>query len=130
MQSSAPSFAGRSSRGGFTLIEILVAMGIFSLVFLGLAAGATTIMRANQTSYFSTAATNLAQDKLEELQAKNPLDIIPGGPVTSTVNGVTFTRSWTVAANSPAVGLRRIDVTVSWRDYASHSLTAAVVVKE
>ena len=61
---------GRSvGRGGFTLIEILVAMSIFSVSFLALAAAASSVMRANQTSYASTIATNLAQDKLEELMA-------------------------------------------------------------
>lgn len=120
----------RVPSSGFTLVEVLVAMGVFSLMLLGLAAGMTTAMRANQTSYLSAVATSLAQDKLEELQAKNPPDIAPGGPVTSTVAGVTFARSWTVAANSPAVGLRRIDVTVSWKDYTERSLTAAAVIKE
>ncbi len=57
---SAPVKWGRiTPQGGFTLIEILMAMTIFSTSFLALAAGATTVMKSNHSSYNSTIATNL-----------------------------------------------------------------------
>ena len=56
-------------QGGFTLIEILIAMTIFSTSFLALAAGATTVMKSNHSSYNNTIATNMAQDKLEQLMS-------------------------------------------------------------
>ena len=106
----------RSGReGGFTLIEILMALTIFSVSFLALAAGATTVMQSNKTSYMSTVATNLAQDKLEELMATSAASIAAGGPVTDTVDGVVFTRNWTVTTDSPVAGINQIDVTVSWK---------------
>lgn len=115
---------------GFTLIEVLVAVSIFSIAVLGLAIGATTVMRANQTGLNTTIATNLAQDKLEELKAKTAANIVSGGPVTTTSGGVTFSRSWTVTSNSPVTGVKRIDVTVTWTDYTSHTLTVSSAVKE
>lgn len=115
---------------GFTLIEVLVAMCIFSIAVLGLAVGATSVMRANQTGLNTTIATNLAQDKLEELKAKTAANIASGGPVTTTSSGVTFSRSWTVTSNSPVTGVKRIDVTVTWTDYTSHTLTVSSAVKE
>lgn len=115
--------AQNSRANGFTLIEVLVSMGIFGFTFLALAAGATTIMRANQTSHLNTTATTLAQDKLEELKAVNPANITSGGPVIDTISGVTYTRTWAVTTNSPVVGVKQIDVTVSWSDYINHSLT-------
>ncbi len=63
----------RGPQGGFTLIEILIAMTIFSTSFLALAAGATTVMKSNHSSYNDTIATTLAQDKLEELMAGTAL---------------------------------------------------------
>ena len=120
---------GRSvGRGGFTLLEILVTMSIFSVSFLALAAAASSVMRANQTSYASTIATNLAQDKLEEFMATTSANIVSGGPVTDTVGGVTFTRIWTVSANSPVAGVTQIDVKVDWTDYIAHSLTVTSAV--
>jgi len=122
--------AHRASRNGFTLVEVLVAMAIFSVAVLGLAIGATSIMRANKTSYLNTVATTLAQDKLEELKARFVLNITSGGPITDTVKNVVFTRTWTVTANSPTAGVNRIDVFVSWQDYTNHTLTVFSAVRQ
>jgi type IV pilus modification protein PilV len=116
------------NRGGFTLIEVLVAMGIFTVAVLGVAISATSVIKANQSSYSATIAINLAQDKLEELKAL-PASLASGGPVTDTINGETFSRSWSVTANSPISGMQRIDVTVTWTDYGSRSITLSSAVK-
>ena len=120
--------------GGFTLIEVLVAMSIFAIAVLGLAVGATSVMRANQTSYFSTIATNLAQDKLEELKGKTSANITACSSScdspAKTFNNVTFTRTWTVTPDNPALGVIRIDVTVTWTDYSSHTMTVSSAVKQ
>ena len=122
---------------GFTLIEILVAMSIFSVAVLGLAVGATSVMRANQTSYFNTIATNIAQDKLEELKGSTiaalpscPSYTTAGCSDTKTSLGLTFSRSWQIIANSPISGVNRLDVKVDWTDYRSHSLTFSSAVKQ
>lgn len=120
---------------GFTLTEVLVAMSLFSIAVLGVAAGATTVMRANQTSHFHTLATNLAQDKLEELKGRTVANInTTGSPENNiAVAGVPvlFTRSWTVftvncpSAAAPVAGVTCITVTVTWRDYANQTLTVS-----
>ena len=102
-------------------------MTIFSIAVLGLAIGASSVMRANQTSYFSTIAVNLGQDKLEELKA-NPSSLASGGPVTDTVDGVVFTRNWTVTPGTPAPGVSQIDVQTDWTDYIAHSVTISSAV--
>ena len=126
--------AHRASVNGFTLLEVLVAMAIFSVAVLGLAVGATSIMRANKTSYLNTVATNLAQDKLEELKARTVANITScslscDSPALTNKN-VTFTRTWTVTTNSPATGVNRIDVTVQWQDYTSRTLTVSSAGKQ
>ena len=124
---------------GFTLIEVLVAMSIFAIAVLGLAVGATTVMRANQTGLYSTIATNQAQDKLEELKAMTVASLPscpPPYPGTSscsdtkTSSGVTFTRDWQIQSNSPVTGVNRIDVQVTWTDYTSHTTTISSAVKQ
>ncbi|MBI2089109.1 MAG: prepilin-type N-terminal cleavage/methylation domain-containing protein [Deltaproteobacteria bacterium] len=122
---------------GFTLVEILVAMTIFAVAVLGLAIGATSVMRANQTSYFNTVATNLAQDKLEQLKA-TAVSQLPNCPSytstgcsdTQTSLGLTFSRSWQIIANSPVSGVNRLDVKIDWTDYISHSVTISSAVKQ
>ena len=126
---------GVASSAGFTLIEVLASLGIFTVAILGLAVGATSVIRANQTALYSTIATDLAQDKLEELKGNTGTTIAAGGPVTNTVNGVTFTRSWTVASpctvgGMPVVTLRCINLTVTWSDYQNHTLTISSAVKD
>ncbi len=124
---SAPVKWGRlTPQGGFTLIEILLAMVIFSISFLGLAAGATTVMKSNHSSYNNTVATNLAQDKLEELRAMNVAAIADGND-TEKVGAVTFTRRWS-RDDGDVVGLRKIKVEVSWIDQRAHSLTISSAV--
>ena len=121
---------------GFTVIEALMAMVIFGVAILGLAIGATTVVRANQTSLYITIATNLAQDRLEELKSRTSGTInTTGSPENQTVSGVTFTRSWTVDAggvnNCPNVsGLSCVAVTVNWRDYAQRSVVISSAVKQ
>ena len=119
---------------GFTVIEALMAMVIFGVAILGLAIGATTVVRANQASLYITIATNLAQDRLEELKSRTS-GTITASSETQTVSGVTFTRSWTVDAagvnNCPNVsGLICIAVTVNWRDYAQRSVVISSAVKQ
>jgi len=74
---------------GFTVIEALMAMVIFGVAILGLAIGATTVVRANQTSLYITIATNLAQDRLEELKSRTS-GTITASSETQTVSGVTL----------------------------------------
>lgn len=124
---SPPHVACRRRNGGFSLIEVLISMTIFAIAVLGLAIGAGSVMRANQTSYFSTIAVNLGQDKLEEVKA-NPATLASGGPVTDTVDGVVFTRTWTVTPDSPALGVSQIDVQITWTDYTTHNVTVSSAV--
>ena len=121
------------SRPGFTLIEVLVAMSIFAVAVLGLAIGAASVMRANQTSYLTTIATNLAQDKLEELKAMPAANITQclSGCATQTFNNVTFNRTWSVtAACNGVTSLTCITVSVQWSDYTAHTVTVTSAVKQ
>ncbi len=125
-QGSPLQVAGRRRHRGFTLIEVLISMTIFSVAILGLAIGASSVMRANQTSYFSTIAVSLAQDKLEELKA-NPATLASNSD-TDTIDNVVFTRNWTETPDSPVSGVSRIDVTVEWTDHNTHTVSISSAV--
>jgi prepilin-type N-terminal cleavage/methylation domain-containing protein len=122
---------------GFTLIEILIAITIFCFAVLGLAIGTVSVIRTNQTSHLRASAVNLAQARLEELRAMTStafsgLSCPSSTPCSdnATASGVTFTRQWWITANSPVVGVNRIDVTVNWSDYASQTLTFTASVPQ
>jgi prepilin-type N-terminal cleavage/methylation domain-containing protein len=116
-----------ASHEGFSLIEILVAIGIFSVAILGLAVGAITITRANKTSQSHTVATNVAQDILEQLKAQ-PFAAVTAGNDTVTFQGVNFTRGW--ALNPNTATFKQINVTIQWTDYTPHSLTISSAISQ
>jgi prepilin-type N-terminal cleavage/methylation domain-containing protein len=119
-------------KDGFTLVEVLAALGIFSFAVLGLAIGTVTLIRTNQNSHLLTSGVNLAQAKLEELRSMTsaafsslscPSYTTTGCSDSAVASGVTFNRSWKITANSPAAGVSQIDVKIDWTDYVGHSLT-------
>jgi len=112
-------------KAGYSLVEILVALAVFSLSVPGIAAGVSLAVRASQTSEHFTQATVLAQDKLEELRAQ--FGSRSSGEDTPRPG---FSRAWFIASDSPETGVMRIDVAISWTDYQPHSLTLATVVNE
>jgi len=127
-------FKPPASRAGFSMIEVLVALGIFSVAVLGLAVGAITITRANKTSENHTVAANLAQDRLEQLKAMNAtafnavMAACPQytslGCSESNLAGGAFSRSWKITPASPLVGgANLIEAKIDWTDYTTNTLT-------
>lgn len=110
---------------GYSLIEVLVALTLFSLATLGLSAGVGTTIRAGKLSADFTLATILAQDKLEELFAQGP-------PVSdgSDTPQPRFTRAWAATSDTPEVGVTQIDVVVSWADATRHTVILTTVLNE
>jgi prepilin-type N-terminal cleavage/methylation domain-containing protein len=53
---------------GFSVIELMVGMTIFSVGMTGLAAMSTVATKANKSSAYTTKATILAQDRIEMLK--------------------------------------------------------------
>lgn len=123
------------SKDGFTFNELLAAMGIVVAVVLGYSLASVNLVRRQIASDNSSVAIHLAQDKIEELQARRLLIDVNSCPdagehALSAKAGSAgiFDRCWTIAASSLGSDLKRIDVTVSWRDHESHELTFSTLV--
>ena len=68
-KSSWFSSRGADNSSGFSLIEVVIAIGLLSVVSLGVAQLFAMSTRANVTSKGRTSATTLAEQKLEQIRS-------------------------------------------------------------
>ena len=122
---------------GFSLIEVLVAMVIFSLASL-----AVSKLMVSSSSFVaenaeSTHAVALAQQKLENLRNLRYLDLATSSEtrLASEWKGVPFTIAWVVNNDTPITGTKTVNVTVSWtskgqsRSYATRSVYSQITAE-
>ena len=111
------------SRRGFTLIEVVVAIVMLTFGVLASASLTAALMRSNRGVTNRTRAIETLRLKVEDLQSKRYFDIADGND-TATIGGITYNRSWTVAANAPAANLKTVTLTVTWGDrQGNHTIT-------
>jgi len=110
---------------GFTLIEVLIAITIFAVGLLAVAAMQTSAIRMNSTAGKLTNLSTWGMDKIEELSAlpyNNPWLQAAGNPPGTDTDGNThrevsgdYTISWTVIDDNPATSIKNISITVTGR---------------
>jgi prepilin-type N-terminal cleavage/methylation domain-containing protein len=115
----------RRSECGFSLVEVLVAMGLFTVGMLALAQLLAVGVQMHQLGRNTDVATQLAQAKFEELMKLNfntaaAVQLTPSGANalgTNTANyfdipeGNQFTRRWLVETG-PTPRTRRVTVRI------------------
>ena len=111
---------------GFTLLEIIIAIAIFTVGILAVASMQISAINGNESASSLTGATTWGQDKIEELLALPYANVTTGGPINQGI----YTISWTAtncptaipaagncpAANCPAANAKLIIVTVTWQE--------------
>jgi prepilin-type N-terminal cleavage/methylation domain-containing protein len=125
MKTSARGRRRRPSRGGFTLVEVLAALGLVASAGVIASFGATALLRLSAAAHSEAAGLAAASEKLEELLATPAASRAAGNDETAMAN-VHLTRIWRVRADDPAPGLDRLEVTVRW-DHPSLTLLTLVV---
>jgi len=129
----------RGDQGGFAMLEVMLAIGLFAIVAGSLSAVTVGSVRANNVSKQTSVATALIQNKVEHFRALNPAvssaDLTPGthqdplNPMTPLGNGNgTYNRSWVVTANTPKIGLSQVAVTVTWKGSSARTVTGVTYV--
>jgi type IV pilus assembly protein PilV len=125
---------GRRKEGGFTLIEVMIAMLLLLIGVAGVLRLQMVSVRATSFSRHATEATIVAEDKMEELMSLDGSIILtgptvcapPGGPVPCAFDTVDekavddpageYTRTWTSVASIVNPGTQDISVTVGWTE--------------
>ncbi len=106
---------------GYSLVEVAVAVSLLAVVlipiFLLIGQGATSMVVSSNRSI----ASNLAQEKMEEIR-NTAYGSIVNATDSKTVNNITFTRNVAVVIAPSEIiladsGIKKITVTVKWMEY-------------
>ncbi|MBW2367805.1 MAG: prepilin-type N-terminal cleavage/methylation domain-containing protein [Deltaproteobacteria bacterium] len=105
---------------GFTLLELMIALGVFAIGILGVVAMSGGLVRHNHLAKQRTQAVALAHGKLEALRETAYADISDSLEVHLDVHGRAdhgpFNRTVSVNTfNAPAY--KEVRVTVSWHGF-------------
>jgi len=112
--------AGADPRSGFSLVEILVALVLLGLGILTLANLFPLGSRTQTRDRMRTSATDLAQQKMEQLRIKGwtdpDLDLGTHGPDSLNLEDEgRFQRSWIVEAQTgDFADMKKVTARVTW----------------
>lgn len=128
MESSVANTISGNEKG-FTLIEALVAIGIFSIVMLATATMLFTGMSASVSGNSRFLAGSLAQGRVDNLM-KMPFDNVSShrAPIQETVDGRPFFINWSTSTLG-TTGLRPFVVTTRWTDKSGNHVVTLTGVR-
>ena len=120
-----------ANAGGFTLIEVLIAMAIFVIGFLAVGSMQIAAVKGNATARIRTEASILAADVIEQLM-KSPYDSTavqgpynesdplsagfhPGATSNNWFSDGIYDVRWEILGNTPVTDTKTVAVTVRWQ---------------
>ncbi|MFT5728336.1 MAG: prepilin-type N-terminal cleavage/methylation domain-containing protein [Desulforhopalus sp.] len=114
---------------GFTLLEVVIALAIFSISIVGLYAVQTRTIGQNFTASRITTAVTWASEKIEDLISLDYDDISDsvGGGETSP-DGV-YTITWNVVDEAPLPNTKTINMVVTSQRAGTGSLVQLEYIK-
>ena len=125
-----------NNQRGYTIIEVLIAVAIFSIGILAIASLQLSTAGNVKSGNLVTQATMLARDKIEMLKRVADVTTLSNGSETDidaqgTPGGI-FDRSWIISNPLGGIGTntRQITVTVSWNHKGeSRSIDLSTIAK-
>lgn len=110
---------------GNTLIEVIIAMLILSLLVVGLNTGVVSLIKSNINSRELTSATAVGNQRFEDFRRGTYAAILATGTSTDIVRE-RYLRSWTISDHGSQV---KIDLTVQWPlDTKKHIIALSTII--
>ncbi len=134
----------KNNQHGFTLIEIMIAMVVFAIGILAVAAMQTSAIKCNSRASGLTEATIVADSRMEQFMTLDYNDPVlndtdgdgvgglndatiassDGSSVYAAQSGLVYNIFWNIAINSPVLNTKQIRLIVNWTEHGkARSLT-------
>jgi prepilin-type N-terminal cleavage/methylation domain-containing protein len=114
------------ANGGFSLPEVLVAVAVFGIMAAGTSSVLVLNVQKNRFSKERTAATTVAQSRIEQFRTASTAPTASNDTVT--IDNLTYNRSWTVSSSGLPSGVSLVTVAVTWREPSGGSVQLASYV--
>jgi len=121
----------KKNRKGFTLVEVLVALFILAIAFLGVGPLVIMTVKGNRIVREHINARLLAERMTEYLRStdyEDPLlsndgdnedlsdTLTPDHSTVDTIDNVIYKVLWNIAEDQPQAGLKTIQIIIKWKD--------------
>lgn len=124
-------------KDGFTLLELMVALGLLAIGLLGVTGAQIMAIKLSSGSRDHMLAMYLAEQRMETLQASTAADVKalvdvvgypddPEDPDPGEGNHMDFSRRVVVAVDDPEAGVIKVTVEVDWVNSLGNTVTARV----
>lgn len=134
MRNKVASTMRESRMSGFSLLELVIAISIFSIGLLAVAGMILTVIDGNRMSKNLTVAVNLAQNKMDSLRSASYADIADETESNLDENEVSgsgiFNRATSIEATSTDPTYKTVAVTVSWTDLSARQVVVKSIIAE
>lgn len=112
----------RKNESGFTLIELIVAITVTGLILGGIVNVYIGIQTMQRKTYHMELATRAGERQIESLRNSHYASLEPGVPIDFTdelPSDLASPKTGTVDVTEPSDGLRRVDITITYKDGSS-----------
>jgi len=123
MKGSGMMTTANIKEGGFTILEMVIAMSILAIGLLGVAALQITAIQGSAYSMKASQATAHISDKFEEFKTMSLSDI-KAGPEKRGIYMITTT------VKSGPSGTANVLIEASWKDKTDHKIAYETLMAE
>jgi prepilin-type N-terminal cleavage/methylation domain-containing protein len=104
---------------GFTLVELLAAIGLLGMTVVGITNLYITIEATQRRSYNLGLATRAGEKQIESLRNSQYGALVPSSTIDFTSDlpaDLPDPKNGTVYVTEPEIGLRRVDITITYQE--------------